>query len=55
MDSLAGIMGTFAESAPFFRYNSCRRGFGGGRKKPSGSLQIPSLVPKTPISLSTLS
>src|SRR4030081_1851328 len=49
MDKRAGITGIPARRALFFIKSSCKRGLGGGRKIPSGSLGKPSFVPNTPI------
>src|SRR5450631_198565 len=48
IESLEGITGMPALLPAFFIKSSCRRGLGGGRKIPSGSLGRPSLDPNTP-------
>src|SRR5882757_5244594 len=55
MESLEGITGTPTRLPAFFMKSSCSLGLGGGRKIPSGSLNNPSLVPKTPSIRSILS
>ena len=49
-DPLPGNTVTPTVLAAFTINNSFKRGLGGGRKMPSGSLSIPSLLPYTPIS-----
>src|SRR3954471_5756550 len=55
IDKRDGITGTPIPVAAFLIISSCRRGLGGGRKMPSGSLGKPSLEPNTPNRRSILS
>ena len=55
MDKRDGITGIPMSVADFLIKSSCKRGLGGGKNIPSGSLGNPSLLPKTPINLSILS
>src|SRR5690606_27089192 len=55
MESREGITGMSNFFAPSLMKSSWSRGFGGGRKMPSGSLKMPSFDPKTPMSWLTLS
>jgi hypothetical protein len=45
----AGMQGMFTFVQAFFSSTSVQRGFGGGRKIPSGELGMFSLDPKTPM------
>src|SRR5687768_10584396 len=55
IESLDGITGIPSLDPASLKNRSSKRGFGGGRKIPSGSLGMFSTEPKTPMSLSTLS